>query len=666
MIITVDFNFYLRLIQVLVGAVTIFYGRRLYWLWLGFSAFFLGEHIISIALFRDTDLLRFSAAIAAGVAFALLAIRLHRHALATGGFLSAGMLGITVTGLFMPVAPTWLAASVLAGAGIAGAFFVWRRSDLATILLSAVSGTLTISAIVKSFVGANAAVEAVAFVILAGLGIWVQVRQWQRPRWTPRARRGAFMSLLMLLAAAGCVAPAPGDVPQPVSTASARQRPELQLTAADRILVLAPHPDDETLSSGGLIQQALALGLPVRVVWLTNGDSNEWSFVWYRGVVSLDPGTVLEGGLTRHQEGLNAITQLGLKPADGVFLGYPDFGTLEILLNHWGDRQAFRAMLTQRNAVPYLHALRPGAPYRGESILADLETELRDFKPTKIFLSHPGDQNPDHQALYLFTRVALWDLADELNPELYAYLVHYGRFPDPRGLLEGAALEPPANFDAADRWRILTLSQAQVDRKLIALREHRTQFDVASRYLESFVRRNELFEAIPQDQDLVVNGDEIIYQAAGMRNTRSLANRLAQMEQLTQAERMQQLDIETQRIRREGDELVVSVAFLNPPQGDVKIVAEFLGDRGDKPFAEMPKLTVELSESGSRLLERGRVFHNPSVRVFANATSAEMRVPLAALGNPQRALVNVRVRAREVPLEVEPWQPLDLVATGED
>ena len=43
-----------------------------------------------------------------------------------------------------------------------------------------------------------------------------------------------------------------------------------------RILILAPHPDDECLGTGGLIQQALAKGAKVKVVFITNGDNNPW------------------------------------------------------------------------------------------------------------------------------------------------------------------------------------------------------------------------------------------------------------------------------------------------------------------------------------------------------------------------------------------------------
>ncbi|MDN5925258.1 MAG: PIG-L family deacetylase, partial [Xanthomonadales bacterium] len=39
-------------------------------------------------------------------------------------------------------------------------------------------------------------------------------------------------------------------------------------------MVIAPHPDDESLATGGLLQQALAGTAAVKVVLVTDGDNN--------------------------------------------------------------------------------------------------------------------------------------------------------------------------------------------------------------------------------------------------------------------------------------------------------------------------------------------------------------------------------------------------------
>jgi LmbE family N-acetylglucosaminyl deacetylase len=189
--------------------------------------------------------------------------------------------------------------------------------------------------------------------------------------------------------------------------AEAAAMPEINLKADDRVLILAPHPDDEVLGCAGIIQDAVKRNLPVRIVFLTYGDNNEWSFLVYRKRPVVLPGSLRKMGLVRRSEAIAAARELGLAPEQLTFLGYPDFGTLKIWYAYWGDRPPFRSMLTRVRQVPYANAFRPGAAYRGHEILRDLTSVIREFRPTKIFVSHPADHNGDHRALYLFTRIAL-------------------------------------------------------------------------------------------------------------------------------------------------------------------------------------------------------------------------------------------------------------------
>jgi hypothetical protein len=49
---------------------------------------------------------------------------------------------------------------------------------------------------------------------------------------------------------------------------------EVTLKSTDRLLVVSPHPDDESIACSGLIQHALAAGAQVRALWMTAGDHN--------------------------------------------------------------------------------------------------------------------------------------------------------------------------------------------------------------------------------------------------------------------------------------------------------------------------------------------------------------------------------------------------------
>src|SRR6185436_660247 len=88
-----------------------------------------------------------------------------------------------------------------------------------------------------------------------------------------RPGRWSVSALCLALLLAGC-----SRAPQAPSSSW----PQVTLNPQDRLLILAPHPDDEVLCCGGLIQKAVAMGLPVRTVFFTYGDNNQWSFLVYR------------------------------------------------------------------------------------------------------------------------------------------------------------------------------------------------------------------------------------------------------------------------------------------------------------------------------------------------------------------------------------------------
>ncbi|WP_157448829.1 PIG-L family deacetylase [Deinococcus peraridilitoris] len=46
------------------------------------------------------------------------------------------------------------------------------------------------------------------------------------------------------------------------------------------VLLIAPHPDDETLGAGGVLQDAIARGREVWVAFVTNGDAFPWGTHW--------------------------------------------------------------------------------------------------------------------------------------------------------------------------------------------------------------------------------------------------------------------------------------------------------------------------------------------------------------------------------------------------
>ncbi len=471
-----------------------------------------------------------------------------------------------------------------------------------------------------------------------------KLRRWQdRAAWRPRC-----LPALLLLAAglgfSGCATP-------PVQGPPAY--PPLALAAGERILVLAPHPDDEALACAGVIQQALAMRLPVQVVFLTYGDNNELSFLMSRKYPVLAPREVRAMGEMRHGEALQAGAALGLAPEQLVFLGYPDFGTLHLWLAYWQSRQPFQSMLTRVTQVPYATAFRPGAPYRAEEILSDLTGLLRRFKPTRVFVSHPADRNPDHLALYLFAQVALWDLEKEMRPRLEPYLVHYERWPSPRGWNPEQALRPPEPLAPQAAWRIFPLDSAQVMKKRRAIEAHRSQCAYAESYLLSFARGNELFGAFPPVLPGELTEPEARKSGApGAEQPAPDAPPAGESDDYT--------EVSWRCLRRENDQLVLVQRFSRPLMELVQASVFCYGYRADRPFAEMPKLQIKIGAKRYECYDRGRKLTPGVVTLKRQGRVVTARISLKTLGDPQRILMSAMTSREEIPMDFFAWRAIEL------
>ena len=267
---------------------------------------------------------------------------------------------------------------------------------------------------------------------------------------------------------------------------------EALIKKGDRILILAPHPDDEAIACAGVIQDAISKGAEVKIVYLTNGDHNQVSFIVYEKRLPFLKGEFIHMGEVRMNEAKKAMNLLGLDESNLIFLGYPDFGTFAILRGYWGNDRPYQSMLTHISNVPYKTNLSFNAPYIGDSILNDIKNVLIIYKPNKIFVSHPADVNVDHKSLYLFLQVALADLEGQIpNPKVYPYLIHCLGWPSPRHYHPELSLEPPKKFiNDQINWLKFDLTDKQLEMKHQAILSYRSQTESSAFYLLSFARKN--------------------------------------------------------------------------------------------------------------------------------------------------------------------------------
>jgi len=279
--------------------------------------------------------------------------------------------------------------------------------------------------------------------------------------------------------------------------------------STDRILILAPHPDDETIGCAGVIQRSLKAGAQVKVVYLTSGDNNIFSILFYNPLlfpiklISLKHSDFVRLGKQRRQEAIEAMKILGMKEGDLTFLGYPDHGTDKMFLYYWGEKKPYSSTFSGQHSVPYQESEDYKEEYKGDSILRQLKKIILDYKPTKIFVSHTADHNGDHWALYLYLQVVLVDLLDEMpDPEVYPYLIHVPGWPTPHHYHPQMEMSlPPQHFfeDLVSifDWRELRLTEEEIEKKHRALLAYKSQTRVSAFYLLAFVRQNEIFGDLP-------------------------------------------------------------------------------------------------------------------------------------------------------------------------
>lgn len=191
-----------------------------------------------------------------------------------------------------------------------------------------------------------------------------------------------------------------------------------------RLLVVAPHPDDESIAVGGLLARAQALGTEVRVLLLTDGDRNPWPQRWIERRLFTGEADRARWGLRRRGEAEQAMQKLALPTSALTCLGWPDLGITERLMQHT------QASISKLTAI------------------------LDTFAPTVAVFPALRDRHPDHGASHVLMSLALMK-AKAPRPISLCYQVH-GVQPDTQ----------PA---------LLRLDAAELARKHSAVRAHASQ-----------------------------------------------------------------------------------------------------------------------------------------------------------------------------------------------
>ncbi len=216
----------------------------------------------------------------------------------------------------------------------------------------------------------------------------------------------------------------------------------VKLCASDRLLVFAPHPDDETLATGELIQFARACGAVVHVVFVTDGDNNPWPQRWLERRWRIGDAERARWGARRRIEAGEALNRLGLEVQHSAhFLNWPDQGLTDSLM-------------------------------RDDLAVDRLAEEIAAFAPTHMVMPTLVDRHPDHSALRVMLELAM--LRSAYHCIRLGYVVH------------AATKIAPEHRSMADTER--------QQRKQWAMQAYVSQMSLSRRRLLALAARPEQFE----------------------------------------------------------------------------------------------------------------------------------------------------------------------------
>lgn len=162
-----------------------------------------------------------------------------------------------------------------------------------------------------------------------------------------------------------------------------------------RLMMIAPHPDDESLACSVILQRALRAGAFIRIIYATDGDDNPWPQRLWDRKWRLNAADRERWGKLRRAEALAALRVLGVEPACARFLALPDQKLTRLL---------------RRDC---------------ETIIESFVQLITEWGPTHVLVPSVSDIHPDHNALGVMLRLTWAKLSAPQVPAFtWSYAVH--------------------------------------------------------------------------------------------------------------------------------------------------------------------------------------------------------------------------------------------------
>ena len=166
-------QFSVAIVGALIGAVILFFGRKLFWLCVAAVGFAAGVEIAPHLVHEPSPLLALAVALVLGLIGALLALFLQKVAVAVLGFLAGGKLAGSIAAAFFVHYAQYSTVIFVIG-GVVGAILLLVLFDWALIVVSSLIGAHLIQSAIQGVLPLPTSGSTIVFVGLAVVGILVQ------------------------------------------------------------------------------------------------------------------------------------------------------------------------------------------------------------------------------------------------------------------------------------------------------------------------------------------------------------------------------------------------------------------------------------------------------------------------------------------------------------
>ncbi|MBE8954854.1 MAG: PIG-L family deacetylase [Quinella sp. 2Q5] len=264
-----------------------------------------------------------------------------------------------------------------------------------------------------------------------------------------------------------------------------------------RVLILAPHPDDEINIAGNMILTLAAAKAEVFVAYSTNGDFDQTAEI-------------------RAREAVAALKILGVPSERIIFLGYGDGHTLSDAptTSPAGHSETYAA----EGFVDYAKKIfGRHSPYTRQNLKRDIKTLLLELRANIIFCVD-FDSHSDHRALSIAFEEAMGEILserDDYRPDVYkkfAYATAFTAAPD--FYAPNLLSTPRPKLDETDTYDFDFIDRANY------VWADRVRFPVAESCRRPLLKDNPIAEAIFAHKSQrnewnalrILNSDEIFFE----------------------------------------------------------------------------------------------------------------------------------------------------------